>query len=100
MKQLELSVVLAAGEGTRMKSTTPKVLHNIAGHSIIDHVLRATKPLGATELRVVVGASREAVEAHLKATAPETKIVIQAERNGTGHAAQLALEGAPATGTV
>ena len=100
MKQLELSVVLAAGEGTRMKSTTPKVLHNIAGHSIIDHVLRATKPLGATELRVVVGASREAVEAHLKVTAPETKIVIQAERNGTGHAAQLALEGAPATGTV
>ncbi len=97
---LDLVIVLAAGEGTRMKSSTPKVLHNIAGRSIIDHVLGAVEPLGGKELRVVVGSAREAVEAHVKQVAPKATTVFQSERNGTGHAVQLALEGAPDKGSV
>ena len=97
---IDLVIVLAAGEGTRMKSSTPKVLHNIAGRSIIDHVLGAVEPLGAKELRVVVGSAREAVEAHVKEVAPKAKTIFQSERNGTGHAVQLALEGAPDKGSV
>ena len=78
---LDLVIVLAAGEGTRMKSSTPKVLHNIAGRSIIDHVLGAVEPLSAKELRVVVGSAREAVEAHVKQVAPKATTVFQSERN-------------------
>ena len=100
MKQLDLTIVLAAGEGTRMKSKIPKVLHQIAGRPIVDHVLLATAPLHSKELRVVVGASREMVEEHLLAQFPGTTIVVQHERNGTGHAVQVALEGAPQSGTV
>lgn len=97
---IDLVIVLAAGEGTRMKSSTPKVLHNIAGRSIIDHVLGAVEPLGAKELRVVVGSAREVVEAHVKEVAPKAKTIFQSERSGTGHAVQLALEGAPDKGSV
>ena len=100
MKQLDLAIVLAAGEGTRMKSSTPKVLHRIAGLPIIDHVIHATASLRAQELRVVVGSAREAVEAHLKSNFPEATFILQAERNGTEHAAQLALEKTPHFGTV
>ena len=100
VKQLDLVIVLAAGEGTRMKSALPKVLHPIAGHPIVDHVINATAPLHAKELRVVVGASRELVEAHLLSRYPGTTIVVQEQRNGTGHAVQVALEGAPQIGTV
>lgn len=100
MKQLDLVIVLAAGEGTRMKSQTPKVLHKIAGRPILDHVIHATAPLNAKELRIVVGAARELVEGHVNQTFPQAKIVIQEQRNGTGHATQLALEGAPSIGTV
>lgn len=100
MKQLDLTIVLAAGEGTRMKSNIPKVLHVIAGRPIIDHVIEATEPLHSQELRVVVGASREIVETHVKTTFPETHIVVQVERNGTGHATQIALQETPHIGTV
>jgi len=100
MKQLDLTIVLAAGEGTRMKSQIPKVLHSIAGRPILDHVIQATQPLGAQELRVVVGASRELVETHVNKTFPEAHIVVQTERNGTGHATQLALQDVPHIGTV
>ena len=100
MKQLDLAIVLAAGEGTRMKSSTPKVLHQIAGLPIIDHVIHAVAPLQAKELRVVVGSAREAVEAHIKSNFPEASFIFQAERNGTGHAVQLALAQAPHIGTV
>jgi len=100
MKQLDLIIVLAAGEGTRMKSSTPKVLHTIAGRAIVDHVIAATLPLSAQELRVVVGASRERVEEHLKVSTPSALPVFQPERNGTGHAVQIALDGAITEGTV
>ena len=93
-------IILAAGEGTRMKSQTSKVLHQIAGRSLLHHVVAAVTPLVGGELRVVVGAHREQVETHLSLIAPSATAVFQAERNGTGHAVQLALAGAETTGSV
>jgi bifunctional UDP-N-acetylglucosamine pyrophosphorylase/glucosamine-1-phosphate N-acetyltransferase len=56
---LHTVVVLAAGEGTRMKSTTPKVLHSVAGRSLLGHVLHAVSALNPAHTRVVVGSGRE-----------------------------------------
>ena len=93
-------IVLAAGEGTRMKSATPKVLHSVAGRSLLGHVLHAVNHLNPTELRIVVGSGREAVEAHIAQIAPKATTVFQEHRGGTGHAAQLALAGTTPKGTV
>jgi len=98
--QLDVAIVLAAGEGTRMKSQTPKVMHQIAGRTIIGHVLNEVSQLAPKELRVVVGAHRELVESHVKEISPKAVTVFQAERNGTGHAVQLALAELSATGNV
>ncbi|MDQ1710689.1 MAG: bifunctional UDP-N-acetylglucosamine pyrophosphorylase / glucosamine-phosphate N-acetyltransferase [Frankiaceae bacterium] len=85
-------VVLAAGQGTRMRSTTPKVLHRLCGRPLIGHVLAAVEPLGAERLVVVVGYGADEVAAAL----PEgAETVVQAEQNGTGHAVRLALETLP-----
>ena len=99
-QKLDVAIVLAAGEGTRMKSGTAKVLHSIAGRTLVGHVIEAVNALAPSELRVVVGSSREAVEAHINEIAPQAKAIFQAERNGTGHAVQLALVGAPTSGSV
>jgi bifunctional UDP-N-acetylglucosamine pyrophosphorylase/glucosamine-1-phosphate N-acetyltransferase len=64
LSQLDLAIVLAAGEGTRMKSTRAKVLHEIAGRSLIGHVLHAVQSVKPKELRVVIGASKDEVTAH------------------------------------
>ena len=93
-------IVLAAGEGTRMKSATPKVLHSVAGRSLLGHVLHAVNHLNPTELRIVVGSGREAVEAHIAEISPKATTVFQEHRGGTGHAAQLALAGKATKGTV
>ena len=93
-------IVLAAGEGTRMKSAQAKVLHTVAGRSLLGHVLEAITPLGAKEIRIVVGAGREQVEEHISHIAPKATTVFQAERKGTGHAAQLALADLTPKGTV
>ena len=93
-------IVLAAGEGTRMKSATPKVLHSVAGRSLLGHVLHAVNQLSPNELRIVVGSGREAVEAHITHIAPHATTVFQEHRGGTGHAAQLALAGNAPKGTV
>ena len=93
-------IVLAAGEGTRMKSATPKVLHSVAGRSLLGHVLHAVNHLNPTELRIVVGSGREAVEAHIADISPKATTVFQEHRGGTGHAAQLALAGKAPKGTV
>jgi bifunctional UDP-N-acetylglucosamine pyrophosphorylase/glucosamine-1-phosphate N-acetyltransferase len=93
-------ILLAAGEGTRMKSTTPKVLHSVAGRSLLGHVVHAVSQLNPSELRIVVGSGREAVEAHISTIAPKAIKVFQEQRNGTGHAAQLALAGTTPKGTV
>ena len=97
---LETVVILAAGEGTRMKSSTPKVLHSIAGRSLVGHVLSAVNALSPKQVRVVVGAGREQVEAHLSEVAPHVTTVFQEKRGGTGHATQLALDGLKASGTI
>ncbi|KRO45274.1 MAG: hypothetical protein ABR70_02755, partial [Actinobacteria bacterium BACL4 MAG-120813-bin39] len=61
MSKLELVIVLAAGDGTRMKSNKAKVLHEIAGQTIIESVLAAVAPLSAKNLTVVVGADKDVV---------------------------------------
>ena len=97
---LETVVILAAGEGTRMKSTTPKVLHKIAGRSLVGHVLHAVSALKPEHVRVVVGAGREKVEAHIAEIAPHATTIFQEVRGGTGHATQLALDGLTPRGTI
>ena len=95
-------VVLAAGEGTRMKSpATPKVLHQVAGRSLLGHVLHAAAPLAADHTMVVVGHGRDQVTDHLRQVAPSAKSVVQEQQNGTGHAVRVALEAlVELTGTV
>ncbi|WP_078875874.1 MULTISPECIES: bifunctional UDP-N-acetylglucosamine diphosphorylase/glucosamine-1-phosphate N-acetyltransferase GlmU [Streptomyces] len=85
-------VVLAAGEGTRMKSTTPKVLHAICGRSLVGHVVAASRELDPEHLVVVVGHAREQVREHLAAIDPTARTAVQYEQNGTGHAVRTALE--------
>ncbi|ETK31039.1 bifunctional UDP-N-acetylglucosamine diphosphorylase/glucosamine-1-phosphate N-acetyltransferase GlmU [Microbispora sp. ATCC PTA-5024] len=94
-------IVLAAGEGTRMKSKTPKVLHEICGLALVDHMLAAARGLGPESLIVVVGHARDRVEAHLAASAPDARPVVQEKQNGTGHAVRTVLEAVgPIEGTV
>ncbi|SFT69852.1 bifunctional UDP-N-acetylglucosamine pyrophosphorylase / Glucosamine-1-phosphate N-acetyltransferase [Geodermatophilus amargosae] len=88
-------VVLAAGQGTRMRSATPKVLHELGGRSMLGHVLAATAPLEAGATLVVVGSGRESVEAHLAAVAPGARAVVQEEQRGSGHAARVAMDAVP-----
>ncbi|GII88771.1 bifunctional protein GlmU [Sphaerisporangium siamense] len=85
-------IVLAAGEGTRMKSSTPKVLHELCGRPLVDHVLASARGLSPERLIVVIGHAREQVEAHLTAAGPDTRAVVQAEQKGTGHAVRTVLE--------
>ena len=100
MSKVELVIVLAAGEGTRMKSKSAKVLHEIAGRTIIENLLAAVKPLEAKNLTVVVGSHKDEVIEHLLKIAPKAKTVFQEKRNGTGGAAQLALASHKGDGTV
>ncbi|WP_370675507.1 bifunctional UDP-N-acetylglucosamine diphosphorylase/glucosamine-1-phosphate N-acetyltransferase GlmU [Pleomorphomonas sp. PLEO] len=87
-----LAVVLAAGEGTRMKSDLPKVLHTVGGRSLIDAVLENARAGGAGRLAVVIGAGADKVRAHLVKTAADAQIFEQRERLGTAHAALAARE--------
>ena len=59
------TIILAAGEGTRMRSRTPKVLHRLAGRSLVEHAVRAAAGLGPVRVAVVVGHGRDAVTEHL-----------------------------------
>ena len=77
MSKVELVIVLAAGEGTRMKSKSAKVLHEIAGRTIIENLLAAVKPLEAKNLTVVVGSHKDEVIEHLSKIAPKAKTVFQ-----------------------
>lgn len=78
-------LVLAAGNGSRMKSNTPKVLHNVAGKMMIDWVLDAVEPLSNRKPITVVGVGAERVEEHVGA---RSEFVLQSEQLGTGHAVQ------------
>ncbi|SEG99127.1 bifunctional UDP-N-acetylglucosamine pyrophosphorylase / Glucosamine-1-phosphate N-acetyltransferase [Nonomuraea solani] len=85
-------IVLAAGEGTRMKSQTPKVLHELCGRALVDHMLAAARDLGPERLIVVIGHALERVGGHLAATSPDARAVVQREQRGTGHAVRTVLE--------
>lgn len=94
-------VVLAAGEGKRMKSATPKMLHPLLGRTLLGHVLNAAAAAEAERTLVVVGHKADQVSAHLSELDPAATPVLQAEQNGTGHAVRIALEAVPdAVGTV
>ena len=80
-----LAIVLAAGEGTRMRSARPKVLHEIAGRSLLAHVLAAVRAAGG-RAAVVVGPDADAVAAEAKRVLPGAEIFVQSERAGTAHA--------------
>ncbi|RZQ63482.1 bifunctional UDP-N-acetylglucosamine diphosphorylase/glucosamine-1-phosphate N-acetyltransferase GlmU [Amycolatopsis suaedae] len=94
------TLILAAGEGTRMRSATPKVLHPIAGRPLVEHAVRAAAGLDPEHLVVVVGHGREAVGAHLDALAKtlgrQIGTAVQESQNGTGHAVSCALAELPA----
>jgi bifunctional UDP-N-acetylglucosamine pyrophosphorylase/glucosamine-1-phosphate N-acetyltransferase len=85
-----LSIILAAGEGTRMRSAMPKVLHPVGGLPIVGHVLRAAIGAGASEIAVVTGPGHEAVRDAMQKVAPGARFFEQTERKGTAHAAMMA----------
>lgn len=103
---LTTAIVLAAGEGTRMHSAIPKVLHPLAGRPLVEHAVRAIAGLAPEHLVVVIGHGREAVDAHLRTVAValgrELRAAVQAQQHGTGHAVCTALDLLPAglSGTV
>lgn len=90
-------IVLAAGQGTRMKSSLPKVMHEICGRPLLGHVLAAAAELEPERLAVVVGHGRELVEQYLAEDWPTTIAVVQEQQNGTGHAVRVALAGLAAS---
>ena len=83
-----LGVLLAAGEGTRMRSSRPKPLHEVAGRSMLAHALAALVEAGCDRIAVVVGpgAGGEALSAAARARYPAAEIFVQSERRGTAHA--------------
>ncbi|MFI9816308.1 bifunctional UDP-N-acetylglucosamine diphosphorylase/glucosamine-1-phosphate N-acetyltransferase GlmU [Saccharothrix variisporea] len=100
------TIVLAAGEGTRMRSATPKVLHRIAGRSLVEHAVRAAAGTDPDHLAVVVGHGRAAVTEHLDSLSHaldrKVTVAVQEQQKGTGHAVGCGLAELPAdlTGTV
>ncbi len=86
-------VILAAGQGSRMKSALPKVLHAVAGRPMLHHVIGTAKQLGAETIHTVIGHGADQV----KAVTPETSVnwVVQSEQLGTGHAVAQALPDLP-----
>jgi len=83
-------VILAAGQGTRMKSAHPKVLHPVAGRAMVDHVLRAAAALSPATTTLVVGHQADAIRQHLRDRA-NLQFVIQEPQLGTAHALQQAV---------
>nr|WP_265522662.1 bifunctional UDP-N-acetylglucosamine diphosphorylase/glucosamine-1-phosphate N-acetyltransferase GlmU [Oerskovia sp. JB1-3-2] len=84
-------IVLAAGEGTRMRSSTPKVLHALAGRSMLGHALAASRELDPSRVAVVVRHEREKVAAHALEVDPAVLVVDQDDVPGTGRAVQCAM---------
>ena len=90
------AIILAAGKGTRMKSVKPKVLHTVCGLTLVERTVRAVNKAGINSSLVVVGYGKEEVESELSKVSAELKTEIktafQAEQNGTGHAAKIAVD--------
>ena len=91
-------IILAAGQGSRMQSSLPKVLHTLAGQPLVGHVLQTARALNAERIHVVVGHGAEAVEATVSARGVQCHL--QAEQVGTGHAVQQAIGACDPTSTV
>ncbi len=89
-KRTCLAIILAAGEGTRMRSGLPKVLHAVGGLPMLGHVIAAAEAAGATRTAVVVGPEADAVRKLVGRLAPQATIHEQAERLGTAHAVRTA----------
>lgn len=87
-----LVVVLAAGQGTRMKSALPKVLHKIGGRSMLGHVIAAAQSLEADALSVVVGPGMDKVRAEAVAQEPAARVFVQEKQQGTADAVLAARE--------
>jgi bifunctional UDP-N-acetylglucosamine pyrophosphorylase/glucosamine-1-phosphate N-acetyltransferase len=88
-------IVLAAGEGTRMRSSTPKVLHTLAGIPLVGHVLATARELHPAHVIAIVRHERDAVAEAIAAILPETLIVDQDETPGTGRAVEVGLAALP-----
>ena len=82
-------IILAAGQGSRMQSSLPKVLHTLAGQPLVAHVLQTARQIMADSIHVVVGHGAETVEAAV--AAPDVQCHMQAEQRGTGHAVAQAI---------
>lgn len=87
-----LAIVLAAGQGTRMRSRLPKALHQVAGRSMLAAVLAAVSGAGADHVVVVVGPDHDALAAEARKVMPDVGIAVQADRRGTAHAVLAARE--------
>src|SRR4051794_24984776 len=85
-------VVLAAGGGTRMRSKTMKVLHPVAGRTMVGHVLTAVQAVHPRRIVVVVGHQREQVGPHVLDLVPGALLAVQEEQQGTGHAVRVAMD--------
>jgi bifunctional UDP-N-acetylglucosamine pyrophosphorylase/glucosamine-1-phosphate N-acetyltransferase len=90
-------IILAAGQGTRMRSRKPKILHTIAGIPMVSHVLATADELGATHIVAVVRHERDTIAALVTEQQPDVILVDQDEVPGTGRAVQQALAGLPGT---
>ncbi|MEA2759340.1 MAG: bifunctional UDP-N-acetylglucosamine pyrophosphorylase / glucosamine-phosphate N-acetyltransferase [Methylobacteriaceae bacterium] len=81
-----VAVILAAGEGTRMKSALPKVLHRVAGRTLLAHALSAVREADIEDVAIVIGPGRGDVAAEARRIFPAASLHVQAERRGTAHA--------------
>ena len=93
------AVILAAGQGTRMKSLQPKVLHQLAGKPLLAHVLDAARQLGIERMHTIIGHGADQVEAYFAGCA-DVSWVIQQQQLGTGHAVLQAMPQVDADSTV
>ena len=91
-------IILAAGQGTRMKSRLPKVLHNVAGKPLLEHVVQTAQALAPRAIHVVIGHGSEQVEAALSGY--KLNWVLQEQQLGTGHAVLQALPAVSTDSTV
>ncbi len=85
-----LAIILAAGQGTRMKSRTPKVLHEVARRPMVGHVLEAARAAGADNIAVVIGVGGDQVREAVLADDQEARVFVQEEQLGTAHAVDAA----------
>ena len=87
-------IILAAGKGSRMKSTIPKVMHKLAGEPLLSHVLRASATIPRAKKTVVIGEGKDLITAFFQKSplAEDISFVIQAEQLGTAHAVQIATD--------